>query len=112
MTTLFFNSDQIGIPLYDLPKDLKKKLIDLVESHGFHEDYSVGLSYFSINFKLKLWFTHETNKYYPDLPIENKSNPFPEIKKFFLKYNATTKVSNNGFDCEDDGRDQPKYYYE
>ena len=81
-----FNSDQIGIPLYNLPKDVKQKLINLVEANGYHEDYSVGQSYFSINFKLKRWFTHETNKYYPDLPIENTQNPLPEIKRFFKQY--------------------------
>lgn len=93
MTDFIFNSDQIGIPLYGLPKDLKKKLIDLVELHGFHEDYSVGQSYFSINFKLKLWFTHEVNKYYPDLPITNTRNPFPEIKKFVLAQLKSCPVS-------------------
>lgn len=79
-----FNSDQIGVPLSNLPKDVKNKVVKLVEANGFHETYCAGLSYISINFKLKLWFTHQSNVYYPDLPIKNINNPFPEIKKFFL----------------------------
>jgi len=83
---LIFNSNQIGIPIYNLPVGVEKQIIDLVESNGFKQSYSVGHSFLSINFKLKLWFTHQRNVYYPELPINNKENPFPEIKAFFLKY--------------------------